>query len=317
MGDLVEYKRPLIVLLLFSALIFIFVNYGNDIFKYENFVDAPYTCNASIGDRDGCISVGGYWKKDGNRPPGCDAACNCCVSNASFPLSTKYPASACTESAASYTIDESRKMYSASMLSTSTQARSANGTLTDESLKTHIDKLIKENKLSTAPATSADTQAIYAYLQADELAINSLQTEYCYYSVRYTYVITQILQAVSASGSASGSANTAGADWLSTARTLNERLIDLISIMKYLTVLRLAYGADTSATERNASLTVRMKALSDQSNDLAGPNANTELYKKMVEYTKQKGKANGNLVLLYTFMNIIALGMLFYIYTAT
>jgi hypothetical protein len=57
--------------------------------------------------------------------------------------------------------------------------------------------------------------------------------------------------------------------------------------------------------------------VSEQGNDLASPNANTALYKKMVEYTKQKGKANGNLVLLYTFMNLIALGMLFYVYRAT
>jgi hypothetical protein len=313
MGDLVEYKRPLIVLLLFSVLIFVFTNYGTDIFKYENFVDAPYTCSVGVSDRKGCIEAGGFWKQDGNMPAGCDAACNCCVPNASFPTSMQYPAANCESSSATYTLTDTTTIYSESMLPTNTPARTADGALTADSLKTHLDNLIKANKLATAPATSADPQAIYMYLQTDETAIKSLQKEYCYYSVRYAYTIKKILEVASATGSAA----TEGADWLAAARTLNGRLIDLITIMKYLTTLRLAYGADTSATERNASLTIRMKALSDQSNDLSGPNANTELYKKMVEYTKQKGKANGNLVLLYTFMNLIALGMLFYIYTST
>lgn len=315
MGDFIEYKRPFIVLLLFSVLILIVVNYGADIFKYENFVDAPYTCNTGATDLTKCLNVGGFWKANGNRPAGCDPACACCVQNPSFTTSAQYPISACKPSAESYTEDEAKRAYSNSYLPSSDISRSKDGTLTSDALKIHIENLIKTNKLIAAPATSADAQTIYEYLKADEAAIQEMQTEFCYYSVRYTYAITKIIQAVAAN--VSGSSAKEGATWLAAARMLNARILDLLSIMKYLTILRLKYSEDASAIQRNADLTIRIKALSDQSNDLAGPNANTELYKKMVEYTKQKGKANGNLVLLYTFMNLIALGMLFYIYSAT
>ena len=308
-----EISSNISVLLVFSLLILLIVNYGADLFKYENFVDPPYSCNANAGDRNACIQAGGYWAEDGQLPTGCDSACKCCVPNASFPTSMRYPAPVCPSSSASFTLTETTTMYTNTMLPTQSSARGADGTLTADSLKTHVDNLIKASRLIAAPATSADPQTIHTYLQADEKAITDMQAEYCYYSNRYTYAITQMLQ----SATASGSAPNQGADWLAAARTLNVRLTDLITLMKYLTTTRLAYGADASAMQLNADLTVRMKSLSDQSNDLVGPNANTTVYKKMVEYTKQKGKANGNLVLLYTFMNLIALGMLFYVYTAT
>ncbi len=314
MGDFTEYKRPFIVLLVFSIIILIAVNYGPAIFKYENFVDAPYTCNPAATSRSSCLNVGGYWSEDGPQPAGCPAGCGCCIPNPTFPQTVTYPALSCpAATTTAFTLTEANAAYTTSMLPTSTVARNADNTMTDAALQTHIEALKTANKLQAAPPTTADSQTIHTYLAADETAMQELQTEYCYYTVRYTYVIQKLIE-LSATASASAAA---GADWLTAARLLNQRLLDCISIMRHLTTQRLTYGSSANTIALNASLAVRMKALSEQGNDLASPNANTALYKKMVEYTKQKGKANGNLVLLYTFMNLIALGMLFYVYRAT
>lgn len=323
MTDFVEYKRPLIVLLIFVSVVFLISNFGGHIFSYENFVDQPYTCNASASDRMACINAGGHWKGDGGMPAGCDSACVCCVPNASFPLSVNYPQGTCPESNEVFTISDVTSMYtvSQSVLPSATSARDANGMMTVDTLTTHLGELAKRGSAATPPPVGAKPQEVYEYLKADEAALTAMQAEYCYYAVRYRYCIMKIIE------TAGGSVDTAGAsasiaapvltDWLTAARTLNARLMDLVSIMKGMTSARMAMGPQmgTDVAKLNADLSVRMKKLSEQSGDLASNN--NAVYKKMVQYTKEKAKANANLVLLYTFMNLIALGMLFYVYRAS
>lgn len=316
MGDLVEYKRPFIVLLIFSIIILIAVNYGADILKYENFVDTPFMCNPLGTSRSTCINLGGYWHGDGAQPAGCPTTnCGCCVPNPTFPQSVQYPNLTCSAAeTAAFTLTDTTAADTNTMLPTNSPERGADGNMTEAALQTHIDALIAENKLQHAPPTTADGETIHAYLTADEAALQALQAEYCYYSVRYKYAIERIIE--EAPKPQTGS-QPAGPSWLSAARLLNQRITDILAIMRALATQRLTYGSFSNTTALNAALAVRMKILSEQGNDLANPNANTALYKKMVDYTKQKGKANGNLVLLYTFMNLIALGMLFYVYRAT
>lgn len=326
MSEFTEYKRPLVVLLIFAGLIFVITNYGGGLLQYENFVDPPFTCGTS-SDRRSCIDAGGFWKKDGGAPAGCDPACACCMHNPSFPMSMKYPSMSCSASASTtFTLTDTNTVFSNTMLPNDTSlARDNNGHLTADSLKTHIDKLVQMSRLQEPPK-SVDSQAIYTFLAADEAAIKHLQEEYCYYSARYAYAVQQVIDAATATASApsasapsasASSTNSQGADWLAASRMLNGRLQDIISIMKYLTTQRMNTVPSSESAQLNAELAVRMKLLSDQGTDLGANNANIVLYKKMVDYTKQKAKANSNLVLLYTFMNIIALGMLFYVYRAT
>ena len=323
MSEFTEYKRPLVVLLVFAGLIFVITNYGGSLLQYENFVDPPFTCGAA-SDRRGCIEAGGFWKQDGGAPAGCDPACACCMHNPSFPMSMKYPSMSCSASTSTiFTLTDTNTAFSNTMLPTDTTlARDTNGHLTTDSLKTYIDKLVQMSRLQEPPK-SADSQALYTFIAADEAAIKHLQEEYCYYSARYAYAVQQVIDAATAtatagapSASASNGSNQ-GADWLAASRMLNGRLQDIIAIMKYLTAQRMNTAPSSESAQLNAELAVRMKSLSEQGTDLGAQNADTVLYKKMVDYTKQKAKANGNLVLLYTFMNIIALGMLFYVYRAT
>jgi hypothetical protein len=322
MTDFVEYKRPLIVLLIFASLVFLASNFGGHIFSYENFVDQPYSCAASAADRAACVKVGGYWKADGGAPSGCDPTCNCCIPNASFPLSVTYP-SACSESNEAFTLTEALTLYSASesLLPTASSARGPTNQLTEESLKAHMANLTAKGVIKTPPAMGSKPEAIHEYLQADEATLNAMQAEYCYYATRYRYCIIKLIETSTGVPTAGASASQpALGDWLAAARTLNTRLMDLVSIMKALTVARMEMGPQMGAdvAKLNADLSVRMKKLSEQSGDLASSgNGDNKVYKKMVEYTKQKAKANANLVLLYTFMNLVALGMLFYVYRAS
>jgi hypothetical protein len=322
MTDFVEYKRPLIVLLIFASLVFLASNFGGHIFSYENFVDQPFSCAASAADRAACVKVGGYWKADGGAPSGCDPACNCCIPNASFPLSVNYP-SACSESNQPFTLTEALTLYSTSesLLPADSSPRSPTNQLTEEALKAHMANLTAKGVIKAPPTVGSKPEAIHEYLQADEATLNAMQAEYCYYATRYRYCIMKLIETSAGVPTAGSSASQpALGDWLTAARKLNTRLMDLVSIMKALTMTRMEMGPQMGAdvAKLNADLSVRMKKLSEQSGDLASSgNGDNKVYKKMVEYTKQKAKANANLVLLYTFMNLVALGMLFYVYRAS
>ena len=324
MTDFVEYKRPLIVLLIFASIIFLATNFGGHIFSYENFVDQPYKCApvTATANRMSCVKAGGYWKEDGNRPAGCDPACACCIPNAAFPLSVNYPAGVCPDDNTMYTLSDTKALYTVSqsvLPEAQDQARNADGSLTEVALKAQLDILTSKGVIKTAPPPTATQQEIYQYLQADEATLGAMQSEYCYYAIRYRYCIMKLVETNGAAVGGASASQTSAADWLSAARLLNTRLMDLVSIMKALTTTRMAAGPGPGAdvAQLNADLSVRMQKLSEQSGDLSNDKSDNIVYKKMVEYTKQKAKANANLVLLYTFMNLIALGMLFYVYRAT
>jgi hypothetical protein len=45
--------------------------------------------------------------------------------------------------------------------------------------------------------------------------------------------------------------------------------------------------------------------------------ASTKLKKEMVKYTEEKGRYSDNLLRLYSFLNMVALGLLVYVYRAS
>jgi hypothetical protein len=97
---------------------------------------------------------------------------------------------------------------------------------------------------------------------------------------------------------------------------LNRKLNDLIQIMNAFTKTRLAQSQsyNDSINSLNASLLEKSKVLSDQNNILTSGRADALLYKDMVKYTKQKTNYTNNMLMLYSFLNITALGLLFYAY---
>ena len=321
MTDLVEYKRPLIVLLIFASIVFLISNFGGHIFSYENFVDKPFMCNTTVKDRMGCIKAGGFWKEDGKQPANCESNCACCIPNASFPLSMNYPIGTCPETNDAYTLSDVIAPYAAgqSVAAASSLQRDGNNLLTPVALQQHIDQLTSQNIIRAVPLVNATSQEIHDYLNADESVLGQMQAEFCYYSSRYRYCVMKIIETAGSSASASSASASVMNDWITSARTVNTRMLDILTVMKYITSSRLALGPQMGAdvAKLNADLTVRMNKLSEQNNDLVSGNTDNIVYKKMVQYTKQKAKANGHLVMLYTFMNLVALGMLFYVYRAT
>ncbi len=301
------------------------VNYFPLIFTTEHFVGAPYTCGDST-TRDSCIKSGGIWAADG-RPSGCATDCVCCMPNMKYTMTVGYPEPTCPASTESFTLTSANQIPDKTYLPASSAPRDDSGFLTSEAIVTHMQQLLTSGKLpkNLTEDEKKDAQTVYAYLSADETVLAALKSELCYYSVRYRYVVGQFLQYATAAAPAQGSSSAAPSnnptadDWLVTLRTLARRIIDIGTIMVILTQSRMTDYGDSSpeVAKRNADLIMRLNALKDQKAGLDKPSAEVDVSERMMAYTKEKARANRNLIALYSFLNLVGLGMLFYVYRAT
>lgn len=144
---------------------------------------------------------------------------------------------------------------------------------------------------------------------------DSMKAEYCWYYSRYAYAIQKWINAIAETG-----ANNEGAisQYGSRAIALNRRLIDLTTLISAVTKELYDTASKTSdgINSLNGQLDAQFGKLKKQAEVLQREAPEAEIKKRMVEFTKEKTKANNNLLSLYFFLDVVALGILFYVYKA-
>lgn len=143
----------------------------------------------------------------------------------------------------------------------------------------------------------------------------SMKAEYCFYYSRYAYAIQQWINAIADRGSSQTDSISA---YGSRSIALNRRLIDLTTIISAITkeLYDTASKTSDSINSLNAQLDEQFGKLKKQAEVLQREAPEAEIKKRMVEFTKEKTKANDNLLSLYFFLDVVALGILFYVYKA-
>jgi hypothetical protein len=69
-------------------------------------------------------------------------------------------------------------------------------------------------------------------------------------------------------------------------------------------------------TKYNEKIQKQRAKLDYQNNIISSSEAATKIRKEMVKYTEEKANYSDNLLKLYSFLNIITLGLLVYVYKA-
>jgi hypothetical protein len=215
-------------------------------------------------------------------------------------------------------------------------SRTSNGVLLNTSVTSWITALLQNNKLPTQPSTvefnnaaksasntNSQNTVIQNYITAENTFATNLKNEYCHYEARYKAALKTLLTKLSTQYSTAGNVNasiTADVDrYLTVTESLNIKLNDLIMLSNGVAQnrLTLAQANATTANEINQELQTHATNLQKQAAILKDKSSTTDLYKRMVEYTEEKNRANRNLLSLYSFLNIVALGMLVYVYRAS
>jgi len=155
--------------------------------------------------------------------------------------------------------------------------------------------------------------------QTETETFNDLKNEFCHFYSRYQYTLDQLFSRLSAT---SGKANISTTDkdaitmYLGKAKEFNIKLNDLIQISNYLAAKRVQ-DASKQSSEVNAlneNISSVFSSLQKQSEILNKEHSEAELRQRMVEYTQEKNRSTNNLLQLYGVLNIVAIGLLLYIY---
>lgn len=153
--------------------------------------------------------------------------------------------------------------------------------------------------------------------------LNTIKSEYCFYDSRYKYALEKIFSEVQQgylTNTPTTSANTSSSTkkYIALAQALNRRLNDLIQIVNAITedMMSTSTSIDTEMSNMSQTMQDQKKKLEQQNKTISSNEAAMKIRKEMVKYSEEKARHTDNLLKLYSFLNVVALGLLVYIYKA-
>jgi hypothetical protein len=196
----------------------------------------------------------------------------------------------------------------------SSSERDTKGKLLQTTLSTIVTNLKSKGII---PSPNSYTPEVF--IQKQQELIQGLQTEYCFYESRYKYALGKVFNAIS-SGYLSNTEDKKDivASYLDKTKMLNLRLNDLTQIMNAITeyMLSTSDSIQNEIEQYNKQIKAQKESLDKQNKIINTGEAATNIRKEMVKYTEEKAKYTDNLLKLYSFLNIVTLGLLVYVYKA-
>jgi hypothetical protein len=197
---------------------------------------------------------------------------------------------------------------------------SETGLLLNDRLNQVVSNLQAKGVIPKAPAMTGATNqvaVIQKFMESEAEFIDGVKKEYCFYNSRYRFSLNDLIQTLS-DGYASKAKPDTNLVKIKLERTLalNQKLNDITQIMNAATRLRLAQSQEhnQSINALNETLMARSKKLNEESQILTSKQSDAVLYKNMVKVTTEKANYTNNMLMIYSFLNIVAIGSLFYVY---
>lgn len=193
----------------------------------------------------------------------------------------------------------------------------SSGSVTTSAMSAWIGTL-----LSSAKAPSASDMKGSSLIPADTFKTKSealrknIQAEYCYYYQRYNFALTKVLTSASRGVGSGEDYTTLKANTV----ILNSKLNQILQVLQALIASRSAsltgYQSDSALQTLEGDISTARSNLQSHSQTLQNRNMESDVKSAMIDYTLEKNSSSRNLLAVYGFMNIVALGMLFYLYRA-
>ena len=104
--------------------------------------------------------------------------------------------------------------------------------------------------------------------------------------------------------------------YLGKSKEYNVKLNDLIQVSNFLASKRASDSSEQSdkVNALNTEITSTFDTLKQHQQILSSENATADLRKRMTEFSEEKNRSANNLLQLYGVLNIVAIGLLLYIY---
>jgi len=195
------------------------------------------------------------------------------------------------------------------------------GMLTETALNSIIENITKAKIIPTIPdnATRADKDN---FDKAQQTLKNNIKAEYEFYYCRYIFCLNNLFTNIGRSANTNDyTSNKKDIDdkittYLNYTKQYNQKLNDLIRIINKLNITISSNNTQTTQTltTSDAELDKLIADLKEHNDKLSGKNTVANLRKDMVKYTEEKGRYTDNLLKMYSVLNIVALGLLVYVY---
>jgi hypothetical protein len=197
--------------------------------------------------------------------------------------------------------------------------RDSTGQLKVDIVNTRIQSL-ENAKLIPALEIELKNSDTITYMENVQNFLTNSKDEICHNYQRYKYSLYRLIGIIAETTKSNTAAQQVALEkYNKYSIQYNKNLNDLIQILNEIITrllgksVRLKQEIKTYNDEINALKT----KIENQNNIIRSTESVTKLKKEMVKYTEEKGRYTNNLLNLYSFLNVVALGLLVYIYKAS
>lgn len=238
----------------------------------------------------------------------------------------------CAATAAITSEVEVKKPYTRSVLPPGQPERSASdGRMTTSAMESMYTRMVREDKfvsnerykqLLASVVSQKDKFEQQRILESvgekEKKTMAAIQEEFCYYYVRYKFALDDLFETLARTSSTSGltgAQRTTIESKINVAKDLNVKLNDLIQYTNFIARKRASEMRDqnTQINMMNSSISEVFTRLQQQNEILRREDSVTDLRRRMVEFTQEKNQSATSLLALYGFLNLVAVGLLFYV----
>ena len=145
------------------------------------------------------------------------------------------------------------------------------------------------------------------------------KNEYNHYYERYVAVLNVLFTAIRDQYTVNSTENqTKVSNSNAKLLTLNTKLNDMIQIMQGISndMLQTSNVMDAELNSFQANMAKKKEKLKYQTDIIKSNQNGTKISREMVKYTEENARYTDNLLKMYSFLNVVALGLLIYIYRA-
>ena len=209
----------------------------------------------------------------------------------------------------------------------STTDRTVHGLLHPSAIEATLASFSKGTTKSAAKTGANALPATQPPTVSPLITVEDMISEYCFYHARYTYAIQKIVDSLEKEMASSQDlvslqrpldSSSRTAFYLKHAQSLHQRLMDFIQTVQGITqaLHHAAQPVEPAMTTFSKELQTQQSQLEAQQKVIRSNQAPAALYKQMVRYSEEKKRHSDRLLYTYTFLNVVALGLLVYVYKA-
>lgn len=197
----------------------------------------------------------------------------------------------------------------------------------------HINNVLQANN-AVGPSSLERTNTADGYsltYSTNSATLRSkIQNEYCYYFKAYQYGLNLLFTNIITPPDPTYLTSQAYTTLKNNVTKLNTKLTQIITVMQKINVQRSAtlttlYNAGSTTdtvnsinvNDWNSDLDATKKKLISNSTALKNKYLDKDVKLAMIDYTLEKNSSSSNLLAIYGFMNIVAVGMLYYLYRSS